>query len=159
MNDDLHRNAQRVVEAARALGFDLQVHSFPEGTRTAADAAAAIGVEVGAIVKSLVLRSDDGPVLALVSGANRADLAAVAAALGVTGVHQADARTAREATGFPVGGTPPFGHPAPLTTVTDADLLGFDEVWAAAGTPNLVFPIPPDDLVRATAATVARIAE
>ena len=159
MSEELHRNAQRVVAAAHALGFDLRVHSFPEGTRTAADAAAAIGVEVGAIVKSLVLGSDDGPVLALVSGANRADLAAVAAALEVTGVHQAGARTAREATGFPVGGTPPFGHPTPLPTAIDADLLRFDEVWAAAGTPNLVFPVPPDDLARATSATVARIAE
>lgn len=158
MSDDLHPNAQRVLAAARELGLDVDVRSYPEGTRTASDAARAIGVDVGAIVKSLVLGSDDGPVLALVSGANRADLDAVGTALGVSGVHQADAQTARDATGFPVGGTPPLAHPTALPTVVDTHLLAYDEVWAAAGTPSLVFSVPPAALVRATSATVARIA-
>ena len=157
MSEGLHRNAERVVAAGRALGLVVDVRSFPEGTRTANDAAAAIGVDVGAIVKSLVLDSDEGPLVALLSGANQADFGAVGHALGVSGVRRADARQARDATGYPVGGTPPFGHVSPLPTAVDEDLLHFEEVWAAAGTPHLVFPITPGDLVRATGGQVAKL--
>lgn len=150
----MHRNTQRVVEAAQQAGLAVDVRRFPDGTRTAADAARAIGCELGAIVKSLVLDSDQGPVLVLTSGANRADETKVARALGRTGVRRADADTVRAATGYPIGGTAPFGHPAPLPTLLDEDLLTYDVVWAAAGTPDTVFPVTPRDLVRTTGARV-----
>ena len=155
----LHPNSSRVVEAAAAAGVVIEVVRFPEGTRTAEDAAAAIGCDVAAIVKSLVLVSDDGPVLALVSGRNRVDYGKVGAALRVKGVHRADAGTARAATSFPIGGTAPFGHPAPLPTVLDRDLLTLGEVWAAAGTPDAVFAVAPATLRDATGAAVADVAE
>lgn len=157
--DNLHRNSRRVLEAAAAVGLDLQVRHFPEGTRTAQDAAAAIGCKVGAIVKSLVLVSDDGPVMVLTSGSNRADYDKVAKALGVAGVQRADARTAREATSYPIGGTAPFGHPRPLPMLLDEDLLRYEAVWAAAGTPDTVFPIVPQQLCEITSAQVADIAD
>ncbi|HEX6262798.1 MAG TPA: YbaK/EbsC family protein, partial [Actinomycetota bacterium] len=130
-----------------------------EGTRTAADAARAIGCEIGQIVKSVVLMADGAPVVALTSGANRADTAKVAAIVGASRVRKADAAEAREATGFAIGGTPPFGHPRTLRVLMDRDLLGYDEVWAAAGTPASVFPISPRDLVRATGAEVVELKE
>jgi len=154
----LHRNSRRVVEAGAAAGVEVVVVRFPGGTRTAQDAAAAIGCDVAAIVKSLVLASDRGPVLALVSGANRADYGKVAAALGLARVDRADAEAARAATGFPIGGTAPFGHPVPLPTVLDADLLALATVWAAAGTPDTVFAVPPATLLAATGAVPADIA-
>ncbi|MPZ86853.1 MAG: YbaK/EbsC family protein [Nitriliruptorales bacterium] len=155
----LHRNSRRVLEAAAALGLRLEVTRFPAGTRTAQDAAAAIGCEVGAIVKSLVLVSAEGPLMALTSGRNRADYGKVAKALGVNGVTRADAGTVRAATGYPIGGTAPFGHPQPLPTLLDADLLAYEEVWAAAGTPETVFPLTPKALLEITAARIADIAE
>lgn len=155
----LHRNSRRVLEAAAALGIDLQVTRFPEGTRTAGDAAAAIGCDVGAIVKSLVLRSDTGPLLVFTSGSNRVDYGKVARALGADGVRRADAEVARAATGYPIGGTAPFGHPRPLPMLCDEDLLAFETVWAAAGTPDTVFPIAPQQLVDATGARVADVGE
>lgn len=154
----MHRNSQRVADAAAAAGLAIEVVRFPEGTRSAADAARAIGCDVGAIVKSLVLDSSQGPVLVLTSGANRADEAKVAALLGRERVRRADADAVRAATGYPIGGTAPFGHPARLPTLLDRDLLGFDTVWAAAGTPDTVFAITPHDLRAATGATVADIA-
>ena len=150
--------SQRVVDAAAAQGLRLQVSAFPEGTRTAQDAAAAIGCDVGAIAKSIVLGSDDGPVLVLTSGANRVDYDKVAAALGSAGVRRASAEEARAWTGYAIGGTAPFGHPEPLRTLADADLLAFETVWAAAGTPQTVFPIAPRSLIEATGATVAVVA-
>jgi prolyl-tRNA editing enzyme YbaK/EbsC (Cys-tRNA(Pro) deacylase) len=126
------------------------VREFPQGTRTAADAAAAIGCEVGAICKSLVFRGDDGPLLVIASGANRVDEARL-------GVQKADAAYVREHTGFAIGGVPPFGHPHAIETVVDEDLLRFATVWAAAGTPSSVFPIAPDELVARTGARVARV--
>ena len=120
----------------------MDITVYPAGTRTARDAAAAIGCEVAQIVKSLVFIADDGPVLALVSGANRLDVAKLGAALGAGSVRKADADEVRAATGFAIGGTPPFGHPVLLSTVVDQDLLEHDVVWAAAGTPDACFPIP-----------------
>lgn len=157
--EDLHRNSRRVLEAAAALGLRLKVTRFPAGTRTAQDAAAAIGCEVGAIVKSLVLVTPEGPVMVLTSGGNRADYGKVAKTLGVNGVTRADADTARVATGYPIGGTAPFGHPQPLPTLLDADLLAYEQVWAAAGTPDSVFPLTPEELLETTGARVADIAE
>jgi prolyl-tRNA editing enzyme YbaK/EbsC (Cys-tRNA(Pro) deacylase) len=123
---------------------------FPEGTRTAQDAAAAIGCEVGQIVKSLVFLRDGEPVLVLCSGANTVD----AQRLGLT---KADADVVRRATGFAIGGVPPYGHPAPLETVVDEDLTGYDEIWAAAGTPRSVFPLTPAQLVERSGGTIARV--
>lgn len=155
----LHRNTRRVLDAAAAQGVAVDVTRFPEGTRTAADAAAAIGCPTAAIVKSIVLDSDDGPLVVLTSGANRVDYAKVAAVLGVGGVRRADADRAREATGYPIGGTAPFGHPRPVPMLLDRDLLAHDEVWAAAGTPDTVFPIAPHRLLEASGAQVADVAE
>jgi prolyl-tRNA editing enzyme YbaK/EbsC (Cys-tRNA(Pro) deacylase) len=153
----MHQNARRVVDGARDVGLDIELREFPEGTRTAEDAARAIGCEVGQIVKSLVFLLDGLPVMALVSGANRLDEHRLAAALGGDTVARADADAVRAVTGFPIGGVPPFGHPAALRTVIDEDLLGHAEVWAAAGTPRDVFAITPGDLVRVTAGVVATL--
>lgn len=156
---ELHRNTARAVEAAAGHGLTLEVARFPRGTRTAQDAADAIGCPVGAIVKSLVLQSDDGPLMVLTSGANRVSYGKVEAATGRSVVRRADAAAVRAATSYPVGGVSPFGHPEPLPTLLDRDLLAFDDVWAAAGTPDTVFPITPDALMRATGAHVADVAE
>lgn len=156
--DDLKPASARVVAAAAERGLDIAISRFPEGTRTAADAAAAIGCEVGAIAKSIVLMGDDGPLLVLTSGVNRVDSDKAAAAAGASGVRRADADEVRAATGYAIGGTAPFGHPSELTILADRDLLAFDTVWAAAGTPDSVFPLTPDELVRATGATVADVA-
>jgi prolyl-tRNA editing enzyme YbaK/EbsC (Cys-tRNA(Pro) deacylase) len=153
----MHQNARRLVDAARGVGLDIELREFPEGTRTAEDAARAIGCEVGQIVKSLVFLLDGAPVMALVSGANRLDEPRLGAALGGDTVARADADAVRAATGFPIGGVPPFGHPAALRTTIDEDLLGYREIWAAAGTPRDVFAITPDDLVRVTGAVVATL--
>jgi Cys-tRNA(Pro) deacylase len=154
----LHRNARRVVDAAAALGLDIDVHEFPDGTRTAEDAARAIGVEVGQIVKSLVFLADGEPVVALVSGANQLDEAKLALAAGASSTGRASAERVREATGFPVGGVPPLGHANELATFVDVDLLAFDEVWAAAGTPHLNFAITPTELARVTGGRVCDLA-
>lgn len=148
----------RFVRAALALGLDPEVRRFPEGTRTADDAARAIGCDVAQIVKSLVFMADDAPVLALTSGANRVDTDRLAALCGASEVRRATPEEARTATGFAVGGTPPFGHPSAVRAFIDRDLLGFDEVWAAAGTPDGVFALGPDDLIRVAEAEVADIA-
>ena len=150
-----HPNTAAVVEAARALGLTIEPVEFPEGTRTADDAARAIGVELGQIVKSLVFRVDGEVVIAMVSGSNRLDTTLLPG----TTVERADANAVRAATGFPIGGVPPFGHPAPLRTFVDEDLLQYEVVWAAGGTPHTVFPASPQDLVRATNAIVCRLRE
>ena len=133
------------------------VREFPQSTRTAEEAAAAIGVEVGQIVKSLVFVAGEQPILALVSGTNRADPARLAALAGAP-IRRADADTVRTATGFAIGGVPPIGHATPLPTYLDRDLLRYDTIWAAAGTPNAVFPITPAELERIIGATVADLA-
>lgn len=149
------RAVARFVERAQALGIDPEVRTFPDGTRTAADAAAAIGCDVAAIVKSLVFIADGRAVLALTSGANRADEAALAAVIGATSLRKADADEVRAATGYAIGGTPPVGHDTPLPVVCDQDLTELEEVWAAAGTPSTVFPLTPAQLLAATGARVA----
>lgn len=155
----MHPNVARVTDAARAAGVDISVERFPEGTRTAADAARAVGCEVGQIVKSLVFMADARPVVALVSGANRVDLGRLATATGATEARRADGDEARAATGFAIGGVPPFGHGSQVAVVIDRDLLAFDRVWAAAGLPDAVFAIAPDDLLRASGGTIADVKE
>ncbi len=149
----------RFLESAQVLGHPVEVRRFPEGTKTAQDAARAIGCEVGQIVKSLVFVADGRPVLALTSGANRVDLERLGEAAGAGEVRRATPEEAREATGFAVGGTPPFGHPARVRTFLDRDLLGHDEVWAAAGTPDAVFPLTPAELRRTALAEVVDLKE
>jgi Cys-tRNA(Pro) deacylase len=150
----MHKNVRAVVEAGRILGVSVRPREFSESTRTAADAALAIGVDLGQIVKSLVFSVDGEVVVALVSGDNLLDEDKLAKAAGGTTARREDADTVREATGFPVGGVPPFGHREPLRMFIDEDLLQYDEVWAAAGTPHVNFALTPDELVRATGAVV-----
>jgi prolyl-tRNA editing enzyme YbaK/EbsC (Cys-tRNA(Pro) deacylase) len=134
------------------------VRSFPEGTRTAVDAAAAVGCDVAQIVKSLVFRRESGAaVLVVASGRNRVDEAKVQALLGEP-VGKADAAFVRETTGYAIGGVPPAAHATPIETLVDEDLLAFDEVWAAAGTPRTVFALTPEELVAMTRGRVADVA-
>jgi prolyl-tRNA editing enzyme YbaK/EbsC (Cys-tRNA(Pro) deacylase) len=127
------------------LDTGLAVKEFPAGTRTAVDAARAVGCEVGQIVKSLVFVAGGRPVVALVSGANRLDEKRLGAVAGEP-VLKADAETARTATGYSIGGVPPFGHATEIPVFMDRDLLGYELVWAAAGRPDSVFEIAPDRL-------------
>ncbi len=153
----MHPSALKVAHAAQELGLKIEIVEFAETTRTAPDAANAIGCQVAQIVKSLLFLADGRPVLALVSGANRADEAKLAALCNTTSqqMKRADAETAKTITGFAIGGIPPFGHISPLPIYIDADLMRFDVVWAAAGTPHSVFAISPHDLIRATKGIIA----
>jgi Cys-tRNA(Pro) deacylase len=155
----MHPNVSRVTEAAMNAGLEITVERFPEGTRTAQDAARAVGCEVAQIVKSLVFVADDRPVLALVSGANRVDLDRLGTAVSASTTRRATGDEARSFTGYAIGGVPPFGHQHPLTVVVDRDLLAHDEVWAAAGLPDAVFAIAPDELARASGGHVVDLAE
>jgi prolyl-tRNA editing enzyme YbaK/EbsC (Cys-tRNA(Pro) deacylase) len=154
---ELHANVRRVVDAAAARGLAIEPRRFPDGTKTAADAAAAIGVEVGQIVKSLIFAVDGEVVLAYVSGANQLDESKLAAAAGGLTCTRVDADTVRAATGFPIGGVPPFGHATHLRVFIDPDLLQYDEVWAAAGTWHDVFGIEPHQLVEASGGLVVEL--
>lgn len=154
---EVHRNVVKVVEAGRALGIVVEPRRFPEGAKTAADAAAAIGCDVGQIVKSLIFGVDGELVLAYVSGANQLDEGKLAAAAGGQRCERVDAGAVRAATGFPIGGVPPFGHDTELRVFVDPDLLGYGEVWAAAGTWHDVFPIDPHRLVAASRGTVTEL--
>jgi Cys-tRNA(Pro) deacylase len=152
---DIHPNVLRVMEAARERGLEITTKRFPEGTKTAADAAAAIGVSVGQIVKSLVFGVDTEIVMALVSGSNQLDEKKLAAAAGGAKCARVDADAVRDATGYPIGGVPPFGHSTQLRVFVDPDLLQYDEVWAAAGTWNDNFGANPNDIVRVAGGVVA----
>ena len=154
MSEALHPNVVRVVEAARALGLEITTRRFPDGTKTAADAAAAIGVELGQIVKSLIFAVDGEVVLAYVSGSNQLDEKKLALAAGGLKCARVDADVVRQATGFPIGGVPPFGHSTQLRVFVDPDLLQYDEVWAAAGTWNDNFGAAPADIVRVSGGVV-----
>ena len=151
---DVHPNVSRVVSAAKERGLEINTKRFPEGTKTAADAAAAIGVAVGQIVKSLVFGVDGEIVMALVSGSNQLDEKKLALAAGGAKCARVDADVVREATGFPIGGVPPFGHSTQLRVFVDPDLLQYDEVWAAAGTWNDNFGANPNDIVRVAGGVV-----
>ena len=148
----------RFQQAAAEHGLSIEVSEFPAGTRTAVDAAAAIGCDVAQIVKSLVFVADGTPVLALTSGANRVDTDALARHLEAAEVRKADADEVRAATGYTIGGTPPFGHATPLQVVCDRYLTTYTEVWAAAGSPSSVFPLAPEVLLQVTGADVIDLA-
>ena len=148
-------SVQKVVDSAAANGLSCDLREFPDGTRTAEDAAAAVGCEVGQIVKSMIFDADGELVLALTSGANRVDSHKLAALAAAASCSRADVDDVRRHTGYAIGGVPPFGHDHPIRTWIDPALLKFPEVWGAAGTPRHVFPIAPDDLIRITGAIEA----
>jgi len=158
MIPQLSSRAQRVQDALSSHGVDLQVVEMPDSTRTAADAAAAIGCEVAQIAKSLIFRGKETgqPVLVVACGVNRVDEKKVAGLIGEA-IGKADAEFVRTRTGFVIGGVPPVGHAEALTTLIDADLLAYDEIWAAAGTPNAVFRLRPAELVTITGGLVADV--
>lgn len=149
----------RFREEALKRGVTPEILEFPEGTKTAAEAARAVGCEIGQIVKSLVFVADGVAVVALTSGQNRVDSTALARLMGARSVRQATPEEARVATGFAIGGTPPFGHPRLLRVFVDRDLLVHEVVWAAAGTPRAVFALTPHELLAASGGTPADIRE
>ncbi|MFN2223213.1 MAG: YbaK/EbsC family protein [Chloroflexota bacterium] len=155
----MHPSARKVSQAAAEIGLDIQILEFDQTTRTAADAAAAIGCQVAQIVKSLMFTVGPEPVMVLVSGNNQLDDRKLAALyqVGRKRVRRANADMVKNITGFSIGGVPPFGHQQPLPVFVDQDLLVFDVVWAAAGTPNAVFAIAPTELVNATGGRVIDI--
>jgi len=145
-------STKRVIDAAAAHGLEIEPIEYPDGARTALDAAAAVGCDVAQIVKSLIFSVGGEIVLALTSGKNRVDTAALAAAAGGERCDRADADQVREVTGYAIGGVPPFGHATPVRSFFDPELLAYDTVWAAAGTPRHVFPIEPQKLLELTGA-------
>lgn len=155
----LPRASQRVVEAAGERGLAIEVRLFPEGTKTAAAAAAAVGCPVGAIVKSLVFVVDERPVVALVPGDMRLDTSKLARVAGGRAVRRASLEEVRAATGYAAGGTPPFGHATAVDVYADEGLRRHAELWAAAGTPTTVFPIDGEALAAASGAVWADLAE
>lgn len=159
MTAELSPSAKKVQAALTAFGLDLEVREFDASTRTAADAAKAIGCTVDQIAKSILFRaaSSGRPVLVIASGVNRVDEKKVAALLGEK-LGRADAEFVRTQTGFAIGGVPPVGHAVTPETFVDQDLMAFAEIWAAAGTPNAVFRLTPRDLARITGGRVAPIA-
>jgi prolyl-tRNA editing enzyme YbaK/EbsC (Cys-tRNA(Pro) deacylase) len=140
----LHSTAQRFQERLRGLGLEAEVRELADSTRTAQEAADAVGVDVGQIVKSLVFVDDTGPLLCLCAGDRRVDTAKLG-----NGVRQAKGDEVREATGFAIGGVPPLGHDRPMRTVVDASLRRFETIWCAGGTPHAVFPIETKALIGA----------
>lgn len=158
MTETLSASARKVQLALQSLGLDLQVVELPGSTRTAVEAAQAVGCDVGQIVKSLIFKGKRSgrPLLIVASGPNRVDERRVEALIGEP-LGKADADFVREHTGFVIGGVPPLGHTEHLDTWIDEDLLTYSEIWAAAGTPHAVFRLTPADLVRMTGGTVAAI--
>ncbi len=144
----MHPNAAVVAEALGEAGAQGAVRQLEDSARTAAEAAAALGCPVGAIANSLVFMADDQPVLILTSGAHRVDTAHVATLLGVSKVRRATPEQVRAATGQPIGGVAPVGHPEQVRTLVDTDLQQYEVVWAAGGTPHTVFPTSFDELLR-----------
>lgn len=157
-DSSLKSSAARVQDALDELGVPLDVREFPASTRTAADAAAAIGCTIGQIAKSLVFRAaaSDTSVLVIASGGNQVDLERITDLVGEP-VGRADADFVREKSGFSIGGVPPVAHRTAPITYVDQDLMAYDEIWAAAGTPNAVFRLTPDDLVRLTGGSVIKV--
>jgi prolyl-tRNA editing enzyme YbaK/EbsC (Cys-tRNA(Pro) deacylase) len=156
--EPIHPNVARVIAAAADAGLELRVQRFPEGTRSAADAARAVGCEVGQIVKSLVFMADGAPVLAMVSGAHQLDPERLAAAVGASEVRRATGDEARLATGYAIGGVPPIGLATGIPVLVDRHLLEHEVVWAAAGLPDAVFAADPRRLAGATGAREADLA-
>ena len=157
MTRPAHPRVAAVAELLAAAGAAGQVRELPGSARTAADAAAQLGVPVGAIANSLVFDVDGAPLLVLTSGAHRVDEAQVAGLLGVPRVRRASAEFVRRHTGQPIGGVAPIGHPEPIGTLVDVELARHDRVWAAAGHPQAVFPTTYEELLRLTAGTAAEV--
>ncbi|GEP49046.1 YbaK/EbsC family protein [Microbacterium saccharophilum] len=153
----LPTRSRLVHDSLRAAGITGEIVVLPDAASTAPLAAAALGVEVGAIANSLVFWSDGEPLLVMTSGAHRVDTRALAERLGRGSIARASVEQVREATGQAIGGVAPTGHPAPLTTIVDEDLAGYPEIWAAGGTPHTVFPLTFDELVRLTGGTVGKV--
>lgn len=153
----MHPNSQRVADALLAAGTTGQIRELPTPVRTAAAAAEQLGVPVGAIANSLIFDADGEPVLVLTSGAHRVDTERVARLLGVDELRRATPEFVRTATGQPIGGVAPVGHPGPLRTVVDTALAGYPQVWAAGGHPNTVFPTTFDELIRITKGTASEV--
>ena len=154
----LHASAQRVQDALTKIGLELQVVELPASTRSAAEAADAIGCTVGQIAKSLIFKAkvSGNPILVIASGDNRVNTKRIGELLGEE-IGKADADFVRQQTGFAIGGVPPIGHRKATITFIDEDLLGFDEIWAAAGTPHAVFRLTGNELVRATKGQVVGV--
>jgi Cys-tRNA(Pro) deacylase len=150
---------ERVRQALDAGGVATAISEFPQGTRTAEDAARAIGTTLGQIVKSLIFVADEQPVLVLASGKNRVDRGKLARATGAGRIERAGADLVRSTTGYAIGGVPPLAHDTPLVTYVDEELLRYDVVYAAGGTPTAIFPIGPHDLVRITGGRVVDLAQ
>ena len=140
----LHASSQRLQDRLQDLGLSVRVKELTNSTRTAAEAASAVGVEVGQIVKSLVFVDEEGPLLCLCAGDRRVDTAKLG-----TGVRQAKGDEVRDATGFAIGGVPPLGHDRPIRTIVDDSLRRYEVVWCAGGTPNSVFRVGTEDLIGA----------
>ncbi len=157
MNDALPARSRLVAASLEAAGIAGRIIVLPDAASTAALAAAALDIEVGAIANSLVFWSDDEPLLVMTSGAHRVDTKGVAERLGRGPIRRATPEQVLAATGQPIGGVAPTGHPAPLTTIVDEALADFPEIWAAGGTPHTVFPLTFDELVRLTGGTVAKV--
>ena len=147
----------RFAEALRGLGLDVEIRRFPDATRTAVEAAEAVGCELSQIVKSLVFEADGQPVVVLVDGASRVDVELVRHELGADAVRRADAALVRETTGYAIGGVPPFGHLTRTQVLADRRLLDDAVVWAAAGTPHTVFALDPKSLIAHAEGTVADV--
>ena len=158
MSKELGSSVKKVQQTLKSLGFSDEIVVFPDSTRTAIEAAQAVGCSVGQIVKSLVFRGalSHKPVLALVSGANRVNEKRLGLLVGEE-IEKADADFVRQYTGFAVGGVPPVGHIERLATFIDRDLLQYDEIWAAAGSPHAVFRLTPGDLQRMASGEVVAL--
>lgn len=155
--ENLPARSRMVHEALRAAGIAGEIVVLPDAASTAALAASALGVEVGAIANSLVFWSNDAPLLVMTSGAHRVDTTALAERLGRGDIRRATPDQVREATGQAIGGVAPTGHPAPLVTIVDEALAAYSEIWAAGGTPHTVFPLTYNELVRLTGGSVMRV--
>ncbi|MFS0794438.1 YbaK/EbsC family protein [Microbacterium sp. 1P10AE] len=158
MSTPLPARSRLVAAALQQAGILGEIVVLPEAAHTAVLAAEALGIEVGAIANSLVFWSDDEPLLVMTSGAHRVDTTALAGRLGRGGIRRATPEQVLAATGQPIGGVAPTGHPEPITTIVDEDLAAYPRIWAAGGTPQTVFPLTFDELVRLTGGTVAPVA-
>jgi prolyl-tRNA editing enzyme YbaK/EbsC (Cys-tRNA(Pro) deacylase) len=154
----MHANVERVQRVLESLGAMGHAVELSQSTRTSAEAAAAIGTTVAQIAKSILFTHGDEGILVIASGVNRVSEEKVAQLLGGP-IAKADAAAVRRLTGYPIGGVPPLGHPSPLTIFIDEDLVPHDEVWAAAGTPNAIFPTTPEELVRISGGRLADVKE
>ncbi|TDC80603.1 YbaK/EbsC family protein [Actinomadura sp. 7K507] len=153
----MHANAERVAKALLDQGATGVIVELPDSAPTAQAAAAQLGCEVGAIANSLLFDADGAPLLVLTSGAHRVDTGKIASLVGAAKVKRASPEFVRESTGQPIGGVAPLGHPAPIRTLVDVWLDGYDQVWAAGGHPHTVFPTSYEELLRITGGTPAEV--